>query len=77
MPLMVAIIAISVFPSPPQLFKDLAANEYVRWLFVLNLVYAVGPSQGNFVLALIVTVILFILVKVLDFIYVKKEGYYN
>ena len=76
-PLLVAIIAISVFPSPPQIFKDFASNEFVRWLFVVNLVYAVGPAAGNLVLALIVTVILFILCKVLDMVYVKKEGYYN
>ena len=77
MPLLTAMISLSVFPSPPQIIKDLAANEYVRWLFVLNLVYAVGPAQGNFTLAAVTTVILFILTKVLDMAYVKREGYYN
>ena len=62
MPMMTAIGAISLFPDPPQLFKDLAKNELVKWIFVFILIVQ-GGASGDLRLAAVMTVILYILVK--------------
>lgn len=75
MPMLTALGAVSLFPEPPQVFKDLAANELVRYLFVFVLIMQ-GGAGGNVQLAVVATVVLYVLVKVLDMVYANKQGYY-
>lgn len=75
MPMLTAIGAVSLFPDPPKIFKDLAQNEMVKWLFVLILIVQ-GGAGGNWQLAVVATIVLFVAIKLLDAMYVKKEGYY-
>ena len=76
MPFMTAIGAISLFPDPPKIFKDLAKNEIVKWIFVWVLIMQ-GGAGGNVQLAIVMTALLFAFVKVLDMVYTKKESYYS
>lgn len=74
MPLLTAIGAISLFPDPPKIFKDLAKNELFKWVFVLILIVQ-GGASGNWQLGMVMTVVLYVAVKVLDMMYTKKEAY--
>lgn len=76
MPMLTAIGAVSLFPDPPQLFKDLAKMDLVRWLFVFILIVQ-GGAGGNLELAAVATAVLFGVMYVLDMVYPKKDGFYN
>lgn len=77
MPFLTALGSISLFPNPPAIFKDLAKNELVKWLFVLILIVQ-GGGDGNWRLGMVMTAVLYVLVKVLDMIYPgQKETYHS
>jgi len=73
MPMLTALGAVSLFPDPPQVFKDLAQNDLVRWFFVFILIMQ-GGSGGNPQLAAVATVVLYAVVKGLDMVYAKQAG---
>ncbi len=58
-------IAANGFPQPPQIFKNLAQNELFQYFLVFVLVYQGGARQ-DIGMALMVTVGLFLLAKILD-----------
>ena len=61
------------FPAAPQVFLDLAKNEWFQWAMVFNLIYQGGSGQ-RVDLALVTTVITYILVKLLDGAFVSGLG---
>lgn len=58
----------------PQLFQDLLKHPLVQWMLIFVLVMQ-GGSGGNVQLAAVATAVLFIIFKLADMLYTKKDGY--
>lgn len=74
-PMLTAIGSVSQFPKS-QFLSDLGQNELVQWFFVFILIMQ-GGGAGNVNLSIVATLVLYVLVKGLDMVMAKKEGYYH
>ena len=66
------------FPNPPKVFVQLTQNELVKWLLLFVLIWQGGGGGGAFTsqafnLSMYVTVLMYLLVKVLDKYFVQSE----
>jgi len=59
----------------PQIFLDLAQTVWFPWVLTFVLIWQGGAKQ-DLVLSAIATLILFVIVRVADMVYPKKEKFY-
>ena len=71
-PLATALGAFSVFPEQPALLKELSTNEWFRWFLVYVLILQ-GGADWKWDLALVATIVTYLLVRVLDMAYNARE----
>ena len=72
LPLATALIAWGGFPKAPEIFKLLAKNVLFQWFLVFVLIWQGGARQRPD-LALLATMILFIIGRLLDVSYISGQ----
>lgn len=73
LPLATALGTMSIYPKKPLLFIELSKYVLFQWLLVFVYIWQGGARQ-NWQLALVATIVLYIVVQALDMWYVTREN---
>lgn len=76
LPIVTAIGAFGGFPEPPNMFKRIIQNKVIQYLLLFLLIWQGGGGQ-NWKLSAKVTVVIFILITVLNYLEKKKQNKNN
>jgi hypothetical protein len=75
-PLVFALLTLGgIFPKSPKIVQDYAKFEWVQWMLLFVVMYFLASGRDA-PTAVVATLCIFAIYKVLDLIYVRKETYY-